>query len=203
LARASVRGDPAQHWWRPHVSNRNQVVLAPQRLYDVTFNVKSCLPATIIPVADTGGVWMFDRYYDELKVGDKRDFSGITVTETHVVNFAGVTGDHFGLHMDAEYAKTTPFKNRVAHGLLVLSCGAGLIPMLPGRVLAFLGMDEVRFIAPVFFGDTVHPVMEVLSKKDKSPGGVVTIQELILNQLDEVVISAKISVWVGSSPEDA
>lgn len=143
---------------------------------------------------------MFDRYYDELAVGDTRTFPGITVTETHVVNFAGVTGDQFGLHMDAEYAKTTPFKQRIAHGLLVLSCGAGLIPLKPGRVLAFLGMDEVRFLAPVFFGDTIHPAMEVLAKRDKAPGGVVTIQEHILNQRDEVAVSAKIQIWVGSRP---
>ncbi|MGX4694810.1 MaoC/PaaZ C-terminal domain-containing protein [Streptomyces sp. JNUCC 63] len=145
---------------------------------------------------------MFDRYYDELAVGDKREFTGITITETHVVNFAGVTGDHFGLHMDAEYAKTTPFKQRIAHGLLVLSCGAGLIPLLPGRVVAFLGMEEVRFLAPCFFGDTIHPVMEVLKKKDKAPGGVVTIKEDILNQRGEVVVSARINIWVGSRPAE-
>ncbi|MFD7407860.1 MaoC/PaaZ C-terminal domain-containing protein [Streptomyces sp. NPDC059866] len=143
---------------------------------------------------------MFDRYYDELAVGDRREFAGVTITETHVVNFAGVTGDHFGLHMDAEYAKTTPFKQRIAHGLLVLSCGAGLIPLLPDRVIAFLGMDEVRFRAPCFFGDTVHPVMEVLEKKDKAPGGVVTLKERIINQRDEVVVSARINIWVGARP---
>jgi acyl dehydratase len=144
---------------------------------------------------------MFDRYYDELSVGDRREFTALTITETHVVTFAGVTGDHFGLHMDAEYAATTPFKQRIAHGLLVLSCGAGLIPLLPGRVIAFLGMDQVRFLAPVFFGDTVHPTMEVLDKRDKEPGGVVTIAETILNQRDEPVITAKINIWVGSTPQ--
>jgi acyl dehydratase len=143
---------------------------------------------------------MFDRYYDELEIGDRWEFTGLTITETHVVNFAGVTGDHFGLHMDAEYAKSTPFKQRVAHGLLVLSCGAGLIPLLPGRVLAFLGMEEVKFRAPCFFGDTIHPVMEVLEKKDKAPGGVVTVGEEILNQRGEVVVSARIRIWAGSAP---
>jgi 3-hydroxybutyryl-CoA dehydratase len=148
-------------------------------------------------------VCMFDRYYDELRIGDRREFSAVTITETHVVNFAGVTGDHFGLHMDAEYAKTTPFGQRIAHGLLVLSCGAGLIPLLPGRVQAFVGMDEVRFVAPVFFGDTIHPVMEVLDKQDKKSGGTVVIQEHIVNQKGDVVVSAKITIWVGSRPQDA
>lgn len=143
---------------------------------------------------------MFDRYYDELQIGEKREFTGITITETHVVNFAGVTGDHFGLHMNAEYAKSSPFGQRVAHGLLVLSCGAGLIPLLPGRVQAFLGMDDVRFRAPVFFGDTIRPTMEVLEKTDKTPGGVVKLKETILNQRDEPVITATINIWVGPSP---
>lgn len=146
---------------------------------------------------------MFDRYYDELEIGDSREFSSVTITETHVVNFAGVTGDHFGLHMDAEYAKTTPFGQRIAHGLLVLSCGAGLIPLLPGRVQAFVGMDEVRFLAPVFFGDTIHPVMEVLEKHDRKAGGTVVLQENIVNQKGDVVVSAKITIWVGSNPENA
>jgi 3-hydroxybutyryl-CoA dehydratase len=141
---------------------------------------------------------VFDKYYEELAVGDQREFSGVTITETHVVNFAGVTGDHFDLHLNAEYAKSTPFGRRIAHGLLVLSCGAGLVPLVPGRMQAFLGLDEVRFLAPVFIGDTIHPDMEVLEKQDKPPGGVVTIAERILNQRDEVVISAKIRVWVGA-----
>jgi acyl dehydratase len=141
---------------------------------------------------------VFDQYYDEMTVGDRREFRAVTITETHIVNFAGVTGDQFSLHMDAEYAETTPFKQRIAHGLLVLSCGAGLIPILPGRMLAFLGMDEVRFRAPVFIGDTVHPIMEIVGKEDKTPGGVVTIDETMLNQRGEVVISATIRIWVGN-----
>jgi acyl dehydratase len=145
---------------------------------------------------------VFDRFYDEMTVGDRREFRAITITETHVVTFAGVTGDHFSLHMDAEYAKTTPFKQRVAHGLLVLSCGAGLMPILPGRMLAFLGMDEVRFRAPVFIGDTVHPVMEIMEKREKSPGGVVTIDETILNQRGETVITARLRIWVGATQRD-
>jgi 3-hydroxybutyryl-CoA dehydratase len=144
---------------------------------------------------------VFDKYYDEMSVGDRREFSAVTITETHVVNFAGVTGDQFSLHMDAEYAKTTPFKQRIAHGLLVLSCGAGLIPILPGRMLAFLGMDDVRFRAPVFIGDTVHPIMEIVAKEEKTPGGVVTIDETILNQRGDVVITATIRIWVGNKAE--
>jgi acyl dehydratase len=61
-------------------------------------------------------------------------------------------------------------------------------------------MDEVRFRAPVFLGDTIHPIMEVLTKEDRAPGGVVVLDEQILNQRDEVVIAANIRVWVGAAP---
>lgn len=144
---------------------------------------------------------MFNKYYDEMTVGDRRAFTGITITEAHIVDFAGVTGDHFGLHMDAEYAATTQFGQRVAHGLLVLSCGAGLVPLERGRVLAFLGMKDVRFLAPTFIGDTIHPEMEIMAKEEKSFGGVVTIHEIIKNQRDETLITAMLEVLMGSRPQ--
>lgn len=146
---------------------------------------------------------MFDRYYDELEVGERRSFPGVTITESHIVTFAGVTGDNFGLHLDEEYAKTTPFGQRVAHGLLVLSCGAGLIPLAPGRVQALLGLDQVRWVLPVFIGDTIHPEMEVVSKRDKRAGGVVTLEEVIKNQRGEVVCSCRLEALVSARPADA
>jgi 3-hydroxybutyryl-CoA dehydratase len=143
---------------------------------------------------------MFDRYYDELEVGDKRVFRAMTVTEAHIVGFAGVTGDHYVLHTDAEYAKRSPFGQRVAHGLLVLSLGAGLIPLEPGRVAALLRLEDVRFLAPTFIGDTVHPEMEVVSKTDRAPGGLVVVDEMIRNQRDDVVCTARLHVLVAARP---
>ena len=145
---------------------------------------------------------MFDRYYDELEVGDSRVFKGVTITDAHILGFAGVTGDHYVLHTDEEYAKTTPFGQRVAHGLLVLSCGAGLIPLEPGRVLALIGLDEVRWTAPVFVGDTIHPEMEVLAKRDQGPGGVVSVQETIKKQTGEVVCRCTLQAIVARRPQD-
>jgi 3-hydroxybutyryl-CoA dehydratase len=140
---------------------------------------------------------VFDKWFEELAVGDARSFAGVTVTEAHVVGFAGVTGDNYPLHMDAEFAASTPFGQRVAHGLLVLSLGAGLIPMTPGIVAALLGMEEVRFVAPVFIGDTVHPEMEVLEATARGDGpGRVRIAERIVNQRDETVVTAVIDVLV-------
>jgi acyl dehydratase len=144
---------------------------------------------------------MFDRYYDELEVGDHRVFRGVTISEAHLLGFAGVTGDHYVLHTDAEYAATTQFGQRVAHGLLVLSCGAGLVPLEPGRVVAFLGM-EVRFTAPTFIGDTIHPEMRVVSKRESSIGGIVVVEETILNQCGETVCTATLQVLMNNAPSD-
>jgi len=146
---------------------------------------------------------MFDRYYDELEVGDRRVFRAMTVTEAHIVGFAGLTGDHYVLHTDAEYASRSAFGQRVAHGLLILSLGAGLIPLEPGRVVALLGLEDVRFLAPVFIGDTVHPEMEIVSKTDREPGGLVIVDETILNQRDEPVCKARLRVLVAATPSQA
>lgn len=143
---------------------------------------------------------MFDRYYNELEVGEHRSFPSVTITESHIVTFAGVTGDNYGLHMDAEYAKSTPFGQRVAHGLLVLSCGAGLIPLEPGRVQALLGLDQVRWLLPVVIGDTIHPEMEVMAKRDKGNGGIVTLQEEIKNQRGEIVCTCRVEALVSRRP---
>jgi acyl dehydratase len=143
---------------------------------------------------------MFDRYFDELDEGDSRSFRGVTITEAHLLGFAGVTGDHYVLHTDAEYAATTPFGQRVAHGLLVLSCGAGLVPLEPDRVVAFLGMTDVKFTAPTFIGDTIHPEMTVLAKRESKAGGIVTVQETIKNQRGETVCTAVLDVLLNRSP---
>ncbi len=145
---------------------------------------------------------MFDRWYDELAVGDRRSFRGVTITDWHIQGFAGVTGDHYVLHTDDEYARTTPFGQRVAHGLLVLSAGAGCIPLEPGHVVALLGMDEVRFLKPTVIGDTIHPEMEVVSRRDSGPGGIVEIDERIVNQRGEIVCTTRIKVLVASRPAD-
>ena len=143
---------------------------------------------------------MFDCYYDELDIGDHRTFRGVTITEAHILGFAGVTGDHYVLHTDEEYAKRTPYGQRVAHGLLVLSCGAGLIPLEPGRIVALMGLDEVRWSAPVFIGDTIHPEMEVIDKEDREPGGIITLHETIKKQDGEAVCTATVRALVARSP---
>lgn len=137
---------------------------------------------------------MFDRYYDELTVGDRRSFRGVTVTEAHVVGFAGLTGDHYPLHVDAQFAAASRFGERIAHGFLVLSLAAGLFPMDPGVVVAFYGMDDVRFLAPTLFGDTLHPEMEVLALREHGSGGVVSTRLTMVKQDGTAVAVATLHI---------
>lgn len=109
--------------------------------------------------------------YHDIEEGDVTTTAGRTITEADVVNFAGVSGDFNHLHLDEEAMGESTFGERIAHGMLVLSAATGLLwqnrtPEERDAVVAFYGMDEVRFRGPVFFGDRIHVEVEVLSKRE-------------------------------------
>jgi len=115
-----------------------------------------------------------------------------TVTEADLVAFAGLSGDYNSIHTDAEYAKQTAFGERIAHGMLVFSIATGLgvrTGVLDGTVLAFLGIEDWKFLKPVLIGDTIHLRWTVLEARLSSkPGsGVLKRRMEIVNQRDEVV----------------
>ena len=104
-----------------------------------------------------------DVTFAEIKVGDKASMSK-TVTEFDVYTFAGVRGDFNPVHIDAEFAKTTMFKGRIAHGMLTAGfISAVLGTALPGKNTIYMG-QELQFKAPVKIGDTVTATVEVLEK---------------------------------------
>lgn len=142
-----------------------------------------------------------DKYFEEFEIGERYVSRGRTITETDLVNFSGLSGDWYPLHTDVEYAKQTPFKQRIAHGMLVLSIGTGLWNLQPGFVVAFYGMDRVRFVNPTIIGDTIHVESEVIEKTDKGEkGGVVTFRQEIKKQTGEVVVSALKKILVAKKP---
>lgn len=134
-----------------------------------------------------------DRFWDDLEVTDVLVGPGITITEAHLVTWAGLTGDIVQFHVDAEYAAATPFGERVAHGPLTLSFGLGLMTHTGylGNVVAWLGLDEVRAIKPVLIGDTVHPEAEMLEARPTRDAsrGVWRMAYSVKNQSDETVMS--------------
>ncbi len=128
--------------------------------------------------------------FDELSVGDTWESAARTVTEADVVAFAGLSGDYNPIHVDHESARRGPFGRPVAHGLLGLAIASGLGSHAP-RVdtLAFLAVQEWRFLEPIAFGDTIRLRTEVLALDPRARGrrGIVTWRRRLLNQRDQVV----------------
>lgn len=136
----------------------------------------------------------FRKYFDELRIGETLITHRRTVTEADVVNFAGISGDFFYAHMDEVAAPTSLFGKRVAHGYFVLSAAAGLfVDPAPGPVLANYGLEGLRFIKPVFIGDTIHARLtckQKTAKEDREgqlPQGVVHWDVEVINQDGESV----------------
>src|SRR5258708_25514003 len=97
-------------------------------------------------------------YFDDLEVGQQWESLGRTVTETDIVNFAGVSGDFNPIHMDHEFAKTTPFRRPIAHGLLVFAVASGPgVTFPPMRTIASSQVREWNFKERLSIGDTTTP----------------------------------------------
>jgi 3-hydroxybutyryl-CoA dehydratase len=115
-----------------------------------------------------------------------------TVTEADIVNFAGLSGDFIELHVSETYAAKGPFQKRIAHGALVFSISTGLTVQtikIDDTVIAFYGVDKLRFTRPVFIGDTIHVVKKVIATEAKGADrGVVTFETTVLNQHSQTVI---------------
>lgn len=144
---------------------------------------------------------MPDRYFDEIEIGQRWVTRARTITEADVVNFAYLSGDWHAIHTDREYADKTSFGQRVAHGFLVLSTASGMVPAKPEAVLALYGLDRIRFIAPVFIGDTVHVEMEAEEKVDREDGtGMVAFDFQVVNQRGDPVIVCTYKLWMRKRP---
>jgi acyl dehydratase len=133
-----------------------------------------------------------NQYWNELEVGHSSGVSrGRTVTETDVVNFMMLTGNWVEIHSNVEYAKETPFGQRIVQGSLVLAMSQGLFTT-GTAVAAFYGLDKLRFKKPVFIGDTIKVECVLLSKADKNETfGLATWEMRVTNQRDEIVQQAE------------
>jgi 3-hydroxybutyryl-CoA dehydratase len=145
-------------------------------------------------------------YFEEFEAGLQFSTAARTITETDVVNFAGLTGDYNQIHVDAEYSRTSAFGQRVAHGLLVLSTAMGLVVqtgVMEGTVIAFREIIEWKFIKPVYLGDTIHVDLEVVETKNlrRLGGGLVGIEVGVLNQHGDLVNKGIWNAIIASRPE--
>lgn len=133
---------------------------------------------------------MIQQYYEDFEVNHVRHTKGRTITETDIIIHAGQTGDFFPHHMDEEWCKTQPFKKRIAHGTLIFSIAIGLTAEVVNEVAMTYGYERLRFIKPVFIGDTIKTTVTIADKKDhKKPGfGLVTELVQAYNQHAELVM---------------
>ena len=128
-------------------------------------------------------------YFEEFNVGDTISSAARTITEADIVGFAALSGDWNAIHVDAEFAKSGMFGERIAHGLLGLSIASGLavqLGFIEGTVIAFMGLDW-KFRAPIKIGDTIHVQAQIAEKKPmpRLGGGLVTLNVEVLNQRGE------------------
>jgi monoamine oxidase len=145
-------------------------------------------------------------YFEDYTVGTTRTTSGRTITETDFVVHAGHTGDFFPHHMDAEFMKTQQFGQRIAHGTMVFAIGVGLTASQINPAAFSYGYDRLRFVKPVFIGDTIHTKLSIL-RKDPDPkrpqhGRVWELTE-VRNQRSEVVLACEHIYVVQCRPDAA
>ena len=137
---------------------------------------------------------MKTQFFEDYTIGASRTSTGRTITEADVVLHAGQTGDFYPHHMDAEWCKTQPFGQRIAHGTLVFSIAVGQTAGEINPEAFSYGYDRVRFIKPVFIGDTITSRCTVKEKRDdaKRPAfGVVAELVEAVNQRGETVLAAE------------
>lgn len=134
---------------------------------------------------------MFEnKYFENYELNIIRETTGRTITETDIIIHAGQTGDFFPHHMDEEWCKAQPFKQRVAHGTLILSIAVGMTANLINPLAMTYGYERLRFLKPVFIGDTITVKITIKEKKDyKKPRyGLVTESIEVFNQDKELVM---------------
>jgi len=137
----------------------------------------------------------FEKDFEALEVGERFATRGRTIGEADIMGFAQLTGDMHPQHTDAEWAAGSRFGERIAHGLLVLSYAAGLVPFDPDRVVALRRVGDAVFKQPVKIGDTVHVEGEVVRTRELDEGhGLVECRWKVLNQRGKTVLRMSVEV---------
>ena len=133
-----------------------------------------------------------ERFYEDIGVGEEYESPARTITEADIVNFSAISGDWSPVHTDEEYCKRTPYKTRIAHGLLGLAAVEGLKQRIPAfadvRYMASLYWNY-KFTSPILIGDTIRIRVKIASKREtkKPDRGIVVEYVTMLNQRGEVV----------------
>jgi itaconyl-CoA hydratase len=136
----------------------------------------------------------YERSWEDFPAGTFVRTRGMTVTETHIVNWANLAGDWLPLHVDHHASAQTPFRSVIAHGPLTIALSLGLViqsGFFGDSVIAWLGLDEVRLPRPVLPGDTIYVHAEVIEhvETSKSHRGRIAVRYTVRNQREETVLT--------------
>lgn len=131
--------------------------------------------------------------FESYQIGTSRETGGRTITETDIVLHAGQSGDFYPHHMDAEWCRTQPFGQRIAHGTLIFTIGVGLTAGEINPLAMTYGYEKLRFPRPVFIGDTIRTRISITEKRDhKRPDYGIVVEKLeVINQRDECVMACE------------
>lgn len=141
--------------------------------------------------------FVVERPYEEIELGETATITKM-ISEADIVNFAGIIGDFNPIHINPEYAKTTMFGERIAHGMLTASFISTLVGCcLPGVNALYLS-QEVKFVRAVKIGDTITAQAEVIEKNDEKRR--IVMKTVIKNQREEVVVDGKAVVMIMKKP---
>ena len=135
-----------------------------------------------------------DKYFEDFALGEVMVTRGRTIDAADLTTFAGLTGDHYPLHTDEEYAKSTRFGTRIAHGPFTFSVAVGLVALsnfYGNAIVALVEIAHLKALKPVIPGDTVHVQAEVtqLEPGSKPKYGTITVNYSVRNQRNEEVMS--------------
>ena len=137
-----------------------------------------------------------DRFFEDFPLGTVCVTGGRTVDISDISMFAGLTGDHYPLHTDEQYASQTQFGGRIAHGPLTFSIAVGLVALagfLGEAIVALREVVSIRALKPVRPGDTVHVRAEVVAAEParRPEHGILTLDYQVINQHEETVMTVR------------
>ena len=145
--------------------------------------------------------------YEDLYVGMSFRSPGRTITDADIVAFSGLTGDYSELHTSDVYAKASQFGRRVAHGMLGLAYAHGLMWARTGELreiaIAFLGISDWKFLAPIFIGDTIfvnYRIGELRNSKSRPTQAIATFDVEVVNQDGTLVQRGRKALLVSKVP---
>lgn len=146
------------------------------------------------------------KYFEDYQIGEKQTTSGRTMTEADIRLFIGCSDNTHPVHVDAQYCEKHPsVKGCIIQGVLTLGVADGFMAkeVSPTKVPSIhYGHDKVRYLAPVYPGDTIHCEFEVIDKQIKNDEfGIVTWNVYVLNQNDEKVLFHIDKQFIGRKPQ--